>query len=93
MIGFELLRRDIESLADDGKVKTAMVSIVAKGPAAIPLLLEALERREAVLRRRVFEVLKYLAKEFLPLEFDPDAPDEVRLRQTAFLRAKLERKR
>ena len=93
MLGLELLRRDIESLADDGKVKAAMVSIVAKGPGAIPLLLEALERREAVLRRRAFEVLKYLAKDHAPLEFDPDAADDVRLRQTAFLRSKLERKR
>ena len=87
------MRREIESLCDDGKVKAAMVSIVAKGTAAIPLLLEALERREPMLRRRAFEVIKYLAKEHLPLEFDPDAPDDVRLRQTAFLRAKLERKR
>jgi lipopolysaccharide export system ATP-binding protein len=92
ILGLELLRRDIESLTDDGKVKDAMVSIVAKGPAAIPLLLEALERREATLRRRAFEVLKYLAKDHAPLNFDPDAADETRLRQTAFLRAKLEKR-
>jgi lipopolysaccharide export system ATP-binding protein len=93
MLGMELLRREIESLGDDRTVKMAMVTIVAKGRAAIPLLLEALERREAVLRRRAFEVLKYLAREHLPLEFEPDAPEEIRLRQTAFLRTKLEHKR
>lgn len=92
MLGLEMLRRDIESLADDAKLKTATVSIVGKGPAAIPILLETLERREATLRRRAFEVLKFVAKEYAPLEFDPDAADEVRLRQSAFLRAKLERR-
>src|SRR5262245_52767543 len=92
MLGIEMLRRDIESLVDDSRLKLATVSIVGKGPAAIPLLLETLERREATLRRRAFEVLKFVAKEFAPLEFDPDADDDVRLRQSAFLRAKLERR-
>jgi lipopolysaccharide export system ATP-binding protein len=92
MLGLEMLRREIESLVDDGKVKPATVAIIGKGTAAIPLLLEALERREPPLRRRAFEVLKYVAKCPEPLEFDPDAPDDVRLRQTAFLRAKLERR-
>ena len=91
MLSLEMLRRDVESLLDDSKVKAAMVAIVGKGPVAIPLLLEALERREPLLRRRAFEVLKYLTKERAPLDFDPDAADEVRLRQTAFLRSKLER--
>ena len=92
MLGLELLRRDIESLVDDGKVKPATVAIIGKGSAAIPLLLEALERRESPLRRRAFEVLKFVARSPEPLEFDPDAPDDVRLRQTAFLRATLERR-
>ncbi len=91
MLSLEMLRRDVESLLDDAKVKAAMVAIVGKGPVAIPLLLEALERREPLLRRRAFEVLKYLTKQQAPLDFDPDAADEVRLRQTAFLRSKLER--
>ena len=92
MLSLELLRRDVESLLDDARVKVAMVAIVGKGPAAIPLLLEALERREPLLRRRAFEVLKYLTKEHTPLEFDPDASDDIRLRQTAFLRSKLGRR-
>jgi hypothetical protein len=66
---------------------------VSRGPAAVPVLLAALERREAVLRRRAFEVLKYVAREHLPFDFDPDAPDDQRLRQAAYLRAKIERKR
>lgn len=93
MLGMEVLRRTMESLADDTKVKAATMDLVSKGPVAIPILLEALERRDPVLRRRAFEVLKYLAKEHSPLDFDPDGPDDVRLRQVAYLRAKLERKR
>jgi len=92
LLGLELLRREIENLADDSKVKDATVAIVGKGAAAIPLLLEALERRDPVLRRRAFEVLKFVARHDGPLLFDPDGPEEVRLRQTAFLRANLERR-
>jgi len=92
MLGLELLRRDIEALADDARLKTATVSIVGKGAAAIPLLLETLERREPMLRRRAFEVLKFVAKDDVPLVFDPDADEDVRLRQSAFLRARLERR-
>jgi hypothetical protein len=50
-----------------------------------------MERRDATLRRRAFEVLKFVAKEYGPLEFDPDGPSDVRLRQVAHLRARLER--
>jgi lipopolysaccharide export system ATP-binding protein len=92
MLGMELIRREIESLVDDAKLAPATVAIVDKGEAAIPLLLEALERRERLLRGRAFEVLKFVAKRPEPLIFDPDAPDDVRLRQTAFLRAILERR-
>ena len=91
LLGLEMLRREIESLVDDGMVKPATVAIIGKGTAAIPLLLEALERREPPLRRRAFEVLKFVAKSPEPLNFDPDAPEDIRLRQTAFLRAILER--
>ena len=89
----ELIRRAVESLADDAKVKAATVELVSKwGVAALPVLLETLERRSPLLRRRAFEVLKFLAKEHAPLEFDPDGPDEARLRQIAYLRMKIERK-
>ena len=89
----EKLRREVENLTDDRKVKPATVELVSRGPAVVPLLLEAMERRDAVLRRRAFEVLKFVAKAHAPLDYDPDAPDEVRLRQVAYLRAKLERRK
>ncbi len=53
------------------------------------MLLEALERREPVLRKRAFELLKFVAKGGESFEFYPDAPEEVRLRQVAYIRAKL----
>jgi hypothetical protein len=89
----EKLRREVENLIDDRKVKAATVELVARGAAVIPLLLEAMERRDPVLRRRAFEVLKFVAKTHGPLDYDPDAPDDVRLRQVAYLRAKLERRK
>jgi lipopolysaccharide export system ATP-binding protein len=89
----EKLRRWAEQLLDDARMKAATVELVSRGAASIPVLLEALERRESVLRKRAFEVLKFVAREHLPFDFDPDGPEETRLRQSAFLRVKLERGR
>ncbi len=86
----EKLHRWVEQLTEDSRMKAATVELVSRGAAAIPMLLEALERRDEVLRRRAFEVLKYVAREHVPLEFDPDAPNEKRLIQIAYLRAKIE---
>jgi lipopolysaccharide export system ATP-binding protein len=93
VLELERLRLAVEALADDRTVKVAMVELARAGEATIPVLLEALERREPVLRRRAFELLKFVAKDAGLLDFDPDAPDDVRLRQAAYLRAKLERRK
>jgi lipopolysaccharide export system ATP-binding protein len=85
----ERLRIAVEHLLDDRMVKTATLELASKGDAAIPALLEALERREPLLRKRAFELLRYLTG---PLDYDPDASDDIRLRQVAYLRAKLERR-
>jgi lipopolysaccharide export system ATP-binding protein len=92
MLEQEKLRRWVEQLADDARVKGATVELVSRGPAAVAPLLEALERRESVLRRRAFEVLKFVAREHLPFDFDPDAPAELRGRQATFLRSRLMRR-
>lgn len=89
----EKLRRAIENLTDPAQRRTATAELMAKGSAAIPVLLDALERRDRGLRHLAFEVLKHVAREAGPLAFDPDAPDDVRLRQVAYLRVKLERRR
>ncbi|HJZ60368.1 MAG TPA: LPS export ABC transporter ATP-binding protein [Gemmataceae bacterium] len=93
LLELEKLRRWVEQLIDDATMKAATVELVARGAAAIPLLLDALERRESALRRRAMEVLKFVAREHLPFDFDPDAPDEVRLRQVSYLRVKLSRRK
>ncbi|HEX4609760.1 MAG TPA: LPS export ABC transporter ATP-binding protein [Urbifossiella sp.] len=93
MLEQEKIRRLVESLADDAAVKGATLELVKKGVAAVPMLLEALEWRDPVLRRRAFEVLKFLAKDAGPLMFDPDADPALRLRQAAYLRSRLEAKR
>ena len=93
MLEAEKVRRLVESLADDAAVKGATLELVKKGGAAVLVLLEALEWPNAVHRRRAFEVLRFLAKDAGPLEFDPDAPPDVRLRQVAQLRRRLEPRR
>jgi lipopolysaccharide export system ATP-binding protein len=89
----EHLRQTVEKLTNDHTLRPAMIELVGRGEASLPVLLETLERRESILRRRAFEVLKVVAKAAGPLDFDADAPPDVRLRQVAYLRAKLERKR
>ncbi len=88
----ERLRLIVEKLANDHMLKTAMIELISRGEVAIPILLEALERRELVLRRRAFEVLKVLARASGELDFDPEGLPDVRLRQVAYLRARLERR-
>jgi lipopolysaccharide export system ATP-binding protein len=92
LLELERLRVAVEHLADDLTVKAATMELVNRGDASISPLLEALERREPILRRRAFELLKFVARSNDPLNFDPDAPNDVRLRQVAYLRAKLERR-
>jgi lipopolysaccharide export system ATP-binding protein len=60
------------------------------GQAAIPPLLEALERRDVELRRQAHEVLQVLCKS--PIAFDPYAPEAMRRQQLASLRDRWERK-
>jgi lipopolysaccharide export system ATP-binding protein len=89
----EKIRRAVEGLADDRTVKASTLELMKRGLTAIAELLAALERRDATLRRRAFEVLKYVAKEYGPFDYNPDGPNELRLRQVAYLRARLERRR
>ncbi len=92
LLELERLRVAVEHLGEDLTVKAATMELVNRGEASISPLLEALERPEAILRRRAFELLKFVARSPEPLNFDPDAPGDVRLRQVAYLRVKLERR-
>jgi hypothetical protein len=87
------VRRAVEGLADNRTLQASMVELASRGFSAVPALLEAMERRDAALRSRAFDMLKYVAKDYAPFDYDPDAPHDVRLRQVAYLRARLERRR
>ncbi|QJW97010.1 LPS export ABC transporter ATP-binding protein [Frigoriglobus tundricola] len=89
----EKVRRAVEGLADARTVQASMLELASRGLVAVSSLLDAMERRDATLRRRAFEMLGFVAKEYAPFDYDPDAPAEVRLRQVAYLRARLERRR
>ena len=80
----ERMRRWIEGLRHNDTLRSATEDLIKRGRSAIPVLLEALDRRELDLRVRVGEVLKHILGG--PIDFDPYAPDDVRPRQIAMLR-------
>jgi hypothetical protein len=86
----EKMRRLVEQLRDRNHMPTAWHELAGRGAAAVPVLLEALERREMEVRHLAFRLLESVTGE--QLTFQSDAPEDVRLRQVAYLRAKLERK-
>jgi lipopolysaccharide export system ATP-binding protein len=87
LLELERMRRWVEGLRHNDTVRTATEELVRRGTAAVPALLEALERRELDLRVRACEVLKHIVG---PIEFDPYAgPDELRIRQITLLRHRL----
>jgi hypothetical protein len=86
----EKMRRLVEQLRDRAMLADAWHELASRGDAAVPVLLEALERRELDVRHIAFKLLESVTGE--QLVFQSDAPEEVRLRQVAYLRAKLERR-
>jgi lipopolysaccharide export system ATP-binding protein len=85
----ERIRQLIESLRTSGHAAAAH-DLIARGAAAVPALLEALERRDVELRRQVLEVIQHILGR--PVTFDPYAPEALRRHQLLLLRDNLERK-
>src|SRR5262249_27486043 len=85
----EKIHRLIERLKTDDHA-AAMTELVQRGSAAVPGLLEALERRDVEMRRLAFAVLHQIIGG--AAAFDPYAPEAQRRQQIAGLREKLERK-
>ncbi|HZU36946.1 MAG TPA: LPS export ABC transporter ATP-binding protein [Gemmataceae bacterium] len=85
----ERLHRLIEKLKTD-EHEAAAADLVQRGAAAIPALLEALERRDVEMRRLACQVLQQILHH--PIAFDPFAPEALRRQQLAELRGKVERK-
>jgi lipopolysaccharide export system ATP-binding protein len=89
VVELEKIRRLVDSLrARDPDVAAAELS--RRGSVVVPVLLEALERRDVEVRRHAWAVLKL----FLGpgAEFDPYAPEAERRRQLARLREHTDRK-
>lgn len=85
----EKITRLVENLKTAEQVKAAD-ELVKKGLAAVPALLNALERRDAELRQHAVEVLQAILKHQVP--FDAFAPEAARKTQLAALRELFERK-
>jgi lipopolysaccharide export system ATP-binding protein len=85
----EKLHRLVERLRTNERAAAA-AELRQRGNAAIPALLEALERRDVEMRRQAYQVLQLLAE--CGSMFDPYAPESQRRQQIARLREKLGRK-
>jgi lipopolysaccharide export system ATP-binding protein len=83
----EKMRRWVEQLQDRSRMSDAWHELISRGQDAIPVLLEALERRELDIRHLALRLLESITSE--QLTFTTDANEDVRIRQLALLRAKL----
>jgi lipopolysaccharide export system ATP-binding protein len=91
LLEYEKMRRLVEQLKDRTMMEHAWAGLAGHGREAVPVLLEALERRELELRHVAFRLLQFIVQE--PLEFQADAAEELRLRQIAYLRLRLDTRR
>ena len=85
----EKMQRLVEGLKTPDQPRAA-AELAERGVSAVPILIAALERRDAELRQQVVAVLQTILSGAIP--FDPFAPEVVRKQQLAALRDKLERK-
>jgi lipopolysaccharide export system ATP-binding protein len=85
----EKIHRLIERLKTPEHAAAA-AELVQRGRAALPALLEALERRDVEMRRQAHQVLQNILSG--AVAFDPYAPEALRRQQLAHLREHFERK-
>ncbi len=83
------MRRLVDQLVDRERMPDAWHDLASRGSDAVPVLLEALERREVEVRHMALRVLEAITGE--NLSFQSDGPDDLRLKQVAHLRARFER--
>jgi lipopolysaccharide export system ATP-binding protein len=84
----ERIHRLVENLKSDDPAVAR--ELQQHGPAAVPALLEALERRDVELRCRAFAVLHQIVHG--AATFDPYAPEALRRQQIADIREHFQRK-
>ncbi len=85
----EKIHRLIEGLRTPDH-EIAAKELVRRGPAAVPALFDALERRDVELRRQAVKVLQEILNG--PVAFDPYAPEVSRRQQLAEMRQHFSRK-
>jgi lipopolysaccharide export system ATP-binding protein len=85
----EKIHRLIERLKTDDHTAAA-TELLERGLAAVPGLVEALERRDVDMRAQAHMILQQILGRQVP--FDPYAPESVRRQQVAHLRDLVERK-
>jgi lipopolysaccharide export system ATP-binding protein len=85
----EKIHRLIERLRTEDASQAA-AELAQRGAAAVPALVEALERRDVEMRRQALQVLQNILG--VEVDFDPYAPEAVRRQQIAQLRDGSERK-
>ena len=87
----EKLRKLVDQFNDRDTMRAAVQELTARGSDSIPALLDALERREVLVRHVAHRVLEQLLGE--SLLYDAAAPDDIRLRQAAHIRARHEKRK
>jgi lipopolysaccharide export system ATP-binding protein len=85
----EKIHRLIENLKSSDQARAA-AELVQRGPAALPALFEALERRDVEMRRQAHLVVQAILSG--PIPFDPYAPEALRRQQIEQLREQFMRK-
>jgi lipopolysaccharide export system ATP-binding protein len=85
----EKIHRLIERLKTT-EAAAAAAELAQRGPAVLPALLEALERRDVEMRRQAHQVVQHILGG--EVEFDPFAPEALRRTQVLRLRERFERK-
>jgi len=91
MIDYEKMRRFVDQLKDKDNWSEAWHELAKRGLDALPVLLDALERRDLDTRHFSYRLLEQITGE--TLAFQADAPEETRMRQVAYLRAKWDRRK
>jgi lipopolysaccharide export system ATP-binding protein len=90
LLNQEKLRKLIDNLGDPAAMPATVAELAHRGPEALPVLVDALERREAAVRHVAHRLLEQIMGE--TLAFDAAATDDVRLRQAAHIRVRIKQR-
>jgi lipopolysaccharide export system ATP-binding protein len=86
----EKIHRLVDQLLDRNRMSVAWKELSNYGSSALPVLIEALERRELELRHLAHRLLETITGD--TVVFQSDASEDIRMRQIALLRAKYDKR-